>query len=623
QNKFAPAAAIALGANAGAFGYVVNGLGQGVGGVTVTATTPGGASFTAVCPSPPTGLNVTTPAPGTCTQTGLWIITGLPPATAGVTFTISGPNITDANVRPSVPAAANGSLPPPTIVAATTGPGTWIDPNWIIVQAGPPTGTIPLPVAGSAIIRGTVTDSQGQPFTGPGAFVVLYRDSSRSWAASTEFTPGVPAVVPAVTATGNRIAQTRPGTFGFFPLGAQIVPIVAAAALDAGGNYCFGSGGNLLANGNPVGCPTAAVGVAGSPVAQPPLLPDSYLVTVIDDRPTPACVAGFQPPAGGIGPAPCGNLPWTSQPVIAQQDRVTTVNVQLQAKFSPGAPPPGAGGIFGFLWDASVPGGRPLQGGTVYAVPVAGPGAVAAAGPLGALIPAGGITGPALLAGGRNLFDALAAFVGTVPLTGVGVLQGGVLTSTPPPSCPSQFVNPTFPGSDELGLYQIFGTIPGTTYAVIVETPGGYNDCAPNDFQVVTPALGYPGTGIPGDIVRCAVLVTAPAAGFWAAGADFAFAGQQLRPLEPGETDRQLESIIPFVGNAAPTAALGGWDIQTNEIRVVNGGPQRTIAEVRFYASDGLGGAGVLAGTQTADLVPGGARTFRAPDMPGGFLGWV
>jgi hypothetical protein len=49
----------------------------------------------------------------------------------------------------------------------------------------------------------------------------------------------------------------------------------------------------------------------------------------------------------------------------------------------------------------------------------------------------------------------------------------------------------------------------------------------------------------------------------------------------------------------------------------------RTVAEVRFYASDGKGSAAVLAGTQQADLVPGGGRVFRAPEMPGGFVGWA
>jgi len=199
-----------------------------------------------------------------------------------------------------------------------------------------------------------------------------------------------------------------------------------------------------------VGCPNVTVGGIAN-VAQPPLLPDSYLVTVIDDRPTlPApgvvgCVPGFQPPAGGIGPAPCGALPWPSQPVIAQSDRVITVNVQLQAKFAPGSPAPvpgvllgGTAGLFGLLWDASVPGGRPIQGGTVYAVPVAcGAPIAAAACPIGAAgvagagiaaavagLPGGVITGANLAAGGAALVNSLAAFASSVPLTGAGVLNG-------------------------------------------------------------------------------------------------------------------------------------------------------------------------------------------------------
>jgi hypothetical protein len=678
QNKFAPAAGVcapltgggapaagtgsscgvvvpAQTTGANAFGYVVNGLGQGVGGIIITATTPAGAPILSpsgqpiigVCPSPsttnPLTPGISSPQPGSCTQTGLWVMTGLPAGTA-VVFTITGAAINPQNVRPAI------------AQTRTTGAvGTWIDPNWIIVQAAPAPGFIPLPVVGSAIIRGTVTDAQGQPFTGAGGFVLLYRNSTRSFAASTVFAGTSPAV------RGGAVLGGIP--VGFFPFGAPISSIqspVAAAALDAGGNYCFGSGSAPTA-GTGVGCPNALVG-AGVLTSQPPLLPDSYLVTVIDDRPTPACVSGFQPPAGGIGPAPCGNLPWTSQPVIAQADRVTTVNVQLQPKFAPGSPVPspagfpGVGGVFGILWDASVPGGRPVQGGTVYAVPVFCPagGCVPnpAAAPLSAQIAALPATGgfpaatinPATLAGlhagalgsgaANNAANALLAglygLVSQVPLTGQGVLSGGVISSTPAPGALGNFPyqNPTFPGSDQLGMYRILGLAPAATYAVIVEVPSGYNDCAPNDVQVGLPVSGSPfilsGILQPTGVVRCAVLVTIPAIGTpWAAGADFAFAGQNLSPLEPGEIDRRLQAMVPFVANGAPTAALGGWDLQTNEIRVVNGGAQRTVAEVRFYASDGLGGAAVLAGTQTADLVPGGARTFRSPEMPGGFLGWV
>jgi hypothetical protein len=98
---------------------------------------------------------------------------------------------------------------------------------------------------------------------------------------------------------------------------------------------------------------------------------------------------------------------------------------------------------------------------------------------------------------------------------------------------------------------------------------------------------------------------------------------QNLEPIEPGDIDRRLEHVIPIVSNGGPPAAMGGADIQTREIFVTNAGPMRTIAEVRFYASDGKGSAAVLAGTQQADLVPGGGRVFRAPEMPGGFVGWA
>jgi len=243
QNKFAPAAGIALGASAGAFGYVVNGLGQGVGGVIITASGGGlTAPVVAFCPSPTTGIpNVQGNPPGTCTQTGLWVMPGLP-ANANITFTITGAQIQAQNVRPAL-----------TITQRTTANGTWIDPSWIIVAPGPVPGAIPLPVVGSGILRGTVLDSQGQPFTGAGAFAVLYRLSTRSFAASTAFTGTTPAV------RGSALVNGIP--VGFFPVGNPVSAIqvpVSASALDAGGNFCFGSGSAFTGGpvgGVSVGCP--------------------------------------------------------------------------------------------------------------------------------------------------------------------------------------------------------------------------------------------------------------------------------------------------------------------------------------------------------------------------------
>jgi hypothetical protein len=570
QNKFAPAPPAPAGA--GAFGYVVNDQGQGVGGITITA---GGLSAT------------------TATQTGLWVLTGLPAAT-NVNFVISGPGLSATNVRPGL------------TITRTTGPvGTWIDPSWIIVNSPGPLG-VTLPITGSAIIRGQVTDSQGAPFTGTGGFVILFRLGVRDIQAATNWTGNIQTVNP--VRGGGGLAPFP--NLSYLPYSSSII-FVAATALDAGGNYCFGA------------APPSAPGTTVLCGAQPPLVPDEYLVTVVDDRPV-ACVPGFQPPVGGIGPAPCGHLPQTSQPVIAQSDRIATVNFQLQARFSPGgvpgspfapgsvtgAPlpfPGGTVGVFGFIWDMGIPGGRPIEGQTVYAVAV----------PPGIPAPGSAVNAASFL-----------SFVAQVPLTGLGVLTGNLTTSNPPPAL-GGITLPTYPGSDAFGMYRINGLAPGTSYAIIVEVGQGYNNCAPFNVNVGAPVLGYPfaQTGIlqPTGLIRCAVHVTTPTAAAtpWAAGADFAMAPQLLRPVEPGEVDRRLEHVLPLVANGAPTAPLGGWDVNTTEIHVTNAGAQRTVAEVRFYASDGLGGAGVLAGTATADLMPGGGRVFRGAEIPGGFLGWA
>src|SRR5262249_24955053 len=148
--------------------------------------------------------------------------------------TISGQGLNPANVRSVATGTTNGATgvntaAPVTIARTLTGNGTFIDPNWVIVQSGPITGSIPLPVVGSAIIRGTITDSQGQPFTGPGAFVVLYRNSTRSFGAATAIVPGLPAVRGPGVAGG--------AVTGFFPSGpgvpngpSSILTIPVAAA---------------------------------------------------------------------------------------------------------------------------------------------------------------------------------------------------------------------------------------------------------------------------------------------------------------------------------------------------------------------------------------------------------
>jgi hypothetical protein len=173
-----------------------------------------------------------------------------------------------------------------------------------------------------------------------------------------------------------------------------------------------------------------------------------------------------------------------------------------------------------------------------------------------------------------------------------------------------------------------------------MELPQGMSMCVPGFHDVDLNAFGVTPLFSPfGDfgqtqtqVKRCAIdlgtiglgnTALAGTAAPWIYGGTFGVFGQNLEPIEPGDIDRRLEHVIPLVSNGGPPIAMGGVNITTREIFVTNAGPMRTIAEIRFYASDGKGSAAVLAGTQQADLLPGGGRVFRAPEMPGGFVGWA
>jgi hypothetical protein len=602
-NKFTPSRA----ANgAGAVGYVQNLTGRGVGGVTVFAC-PGlnVAACGTAAPVGPGGPIAGTVTTVTTPDTGLWIMEGLTPGT-DYTFAIGGPGIVPGIISSGGIAGANvrpvriiGAVVTTAINARTGAAGTWIDPSWIVVQAGFPLQQ-PLPPTGGGTIRGQVTDSQGAPFTGPGAIAVLWQRTTRNIVAITDAAPGIP-VNPAF------------GGIPEFPL----PPIIRAAPIDAGGVYCFGAG-----------CP-------GTPL-QPTLIPDEYLVTIFDERAVPACTAGFLPPTGGIPPIPCGQLPATSPPILLTANAIVPpVNFTLVPALAPGSPgptPPGTANVFGFAWDMSVPGGRPMQGITVYAIPV-GPPFPPATG-AGGLVPVPAVT--------ATLDQIPIVFSGPPWVTGSGAVTGPILSNVRTPIVGGYTV-PPYPGTDPTGRYEILGLSLGQRYLLIVELPQGSNGCVPGQHDVnltsfgVTPLFSpfgdFTGGAATGSqVIRCAidlgVIGTGPslqvgAASPWIYGGSFGFSGQNLEPIEPGDIDRRLEHVIPLVSNGGPPAAMGGTDIQTREIYVTNAGPMRTIAEVRFYASDGKGSAAVLAGTQQADLVPGGGRVFRAPEMPGGFVGWA
>jgi hypothetical protein len=123
--------------------------------------------------------------------------------------------------------------------------------------------------------------------------------------------------------------------------------------------------------------------------------------------------------------------------------------------------------------------------------------------------------------------------------------------------------------------------------------------------------------------------MTGLVAGTWNDGASFVTSSQNLINVPGGESStRRLEAVIPFYANTPDTSRLGGWDLETSEIRVVNSGVSRTVAEIDFFATDANGNVST-ASTQTIDLVPGAGATLRpsAPgigsQIPGGSIGWA
>jgi hypothetical protein len=291
---------VPLDGSAGASGYVVNAAGEGLGSVPVTGRDIDGRIFgTASCPSSAMRPTV---SPGTCMNTGFWVITGLPPSTS-VTFMVGGTNVVAQNVRPN------------QSITRTTGPsGTWIDVGWIVLQAFGTGGLIPI-FQGGAFIEGTVTDARGTPITGPGAFAVLFSLSQNQTVASTIFADATPAIVdlPSPSIQGEND-------------GASVKHIVAVAPLDVRGHYCFGA---------PIPRSDCHWGHPGAtPMSGRFLPPGGYLVTVVDDRPTDPCPGLI---AGQAQFGTCGGFPWTSYPVTAEADQVTTVDVTLPPRTAPTA----------------------------------------------------------------------------------------------------------------------------------------------------------------------------------------------------------------------------------------------------------------------------------------------
>jgi hypothetical protein len=223
------------------------------------------------------------------------------------------------------------------------------------------------------------------------------------------------------------------------------------------------------------------------------------------------------------------------------------------------------------------------------------------------------------------------------------------LTGTPQQNLPGTFGNFVLASAttDANGRYQL--VVPATAITpagpfaagspidIAIEIPQGANGCAPgsvagtpNVSTTAAPPLA-PGPGL--GVTRCTITMgtaaTAPVAGAWNDGASFVVSSQNLVNVPGGESaTRRLEAVIPFYANTPDTARLGGWDLETSEIRVSNSGASRTVAEIDFYATDANGNVSTAA-TQTVDLAPGAGASLRpsAPgigsQIPGGSIGWA
>jgi hypothetical protein len=128
-SKLAPVTGPSSGA--GAFGYVMNFQGVGIGGYTITATAAGAPTVTAV----------------SATQTGLWTMSGLA-ANTTYTFTLNGPGVVDSNVRPAQ-----------SVTARTAAAGRWVDPSFVITAPG--VGPLPLPGLGGRVVLALQNDGAG------------------------------------------------------------------------------------------------------------------------------------------------------------------------------------------------------------------------------------------------------------------------------------------------------------------------------------------------------------------------------------------------------------------------------------------------------------------------------
>jgi len=170
-------------------------------------------------------------------------------------------------------------------------------------------------------------------------------------------------------------------------------------------------------------------------------------------------------------------------------------------------------------------------------------------------------------------------------------ISGATVTST------GGLAGSTITGAD--GRWSITGTTAGLTTVTIV------------------PVSGTCTAGTVVDLCTDTILVVAgwndPA--FLAVGA-----GVLPTPSAAGIGSGVLQGVIPMVFRDTDTSRTGGIDIETEQIRVVNAGPARTIACLDFRSSD-VDGRVTTTQRQCLDLNPSAVGLFSGDIIPSGIMG--
>jgi len=215
---------------------------------------------------------------------------------------------------------------------------------------------------------------------------------------------------------------------------------------------------------------------------------------------------------------------------------------------------------------------------------------------------------------------------------GIPGFQPGNITFTPAGGSGAASVTAT---TDQTGLYQAI-LVAGVTYTASVVLPPGYvgactaggNSSASNItnanpsttplFACLTGVNGTDRFVFPATASGGVPAIASPVAGLWNDGATFVLVpSQSTLQNTPGQSvPRRLEAVVPGIYRN-PDTAYTGVDVETVQVRVVNNGTLRTVAQIEWWStsSDDIAS---LVKTDYLDLNSGAVGIFTRSVVPDG-----